>query len=159
MIATNRRMHKLVFGLSAIAISACTAGEPLSTYQPVADNQLLMAAVIDPAADHIWGAAGTIITAEGAEEIMPRSEEEWTAVRNSAVLLAESGNLLMMVPRAKDDQEWMRLSRALIDSSVNALQAAERHDVERVFVAGGEIYAVCTNCHSKYSPEIASRVN
>ena len=43
----------------------------------------------------------TIDTKDGTEEIRPRTDEEWTAVRNAAVTLAESGNLLMMVPRAQ----------------------------------------------------------
>ncbi len=78
----------------------------------------------------------------------------WTHVRNSAVALAESGNLLMMSPRAMDDEEWMRLCQALIDTSVDAIKAAEAKSVDDIFSVGGEIYAVCTNCHSKYSPAI-----
>ena len=32
----------------------------------------------------------------------PESDEQWAAVRNSAVLLAESGNLLLMGKRSND---------------------------------------------------------
>jgi cytochrome c556 len=59
---------------------------------------------------------------------------------------------------AKDDQEWMRLSQALVDASVEAIKAAEAKNVDNVFSAGGEIYAVCSDCHAKYVPEIANRV-
>lgn len=122
-------------------------------YKPVADTKLLMEAVIDPAADVIWGAAGSIITSAGTEELAPKSEEEWTAVRNSAVVLTESGNLLMMAPRAKDE-EWIRISQALVDTGTAAMRAAEAKNVDQVFTIGGDIYAVCTNCHSKYMETI-----
>jgi hypothetical protein len=123
-------------------------------YKPIADTKLLMQAVIDPMADVIWESAGAVITLEGVQELGPKNQEEWTHLRNSAVTLAESGNLLMMSPRAKDDQEWMRLSQAMIDTAVGAIKAAEARNVDAVFNAGGDIYAVCSNCHSKYLPAI-----
>lgn len=137
-------------------LSACSSGPTLPPFKPIADNKLLMQTVLDPAADVIWDSAGTVITAAGVEEIMPRNQEEWTHVRNSAVALAESGNLLMISPRAKDDQEWMRLSQALVDASVGAIRAAEARNVDNIFNAGGDIYAVCSNCHAKYSPQVGS---
>jgi hypothetical protein len=141
------------------SIAACGGGPTPPPFKPLADTKLLMQAVIEPPADHIWESAGTIITASGREELGPKNEEEWMALRNSAVALAESGNLLMMVPRAADGDEWMRLSQAMIDASAGAIKAAEARDVDQVFAAGGEIYAVCSNCHSKYSPAIANRLS
>ena len=71
------------------------------------------------------------------------------AVRNAAVAVAESGNLLMMAPRAKDDA-WMRICQTMVDAGAKAIRAAEAKNADQVFDAGGEIYEVCTNCHSKY---------
>jgi cytochrome c556 len=139
--------------LAGVLLSAC-AGPTPSPYRPIADNKLLMQAVLDPMADVIWESAGAVITADGVQEIAPKNQEEWTHLRNSAVALAESGNLLMMSPRAKDDQEWIRLCQALIDTSVSAIKAAEARNVDDVFDAGGAIYAVCSNCHSKYMPSL-----
>ncbi len=142
----------VLVGLFAVA---CNAGAPPPPpYKPIADNKLLMNAVIDPAADGIWDKAGSVITAAGVEDLSPKTEEEWMAVRNAAVTLAEAGNLLMLAPRAQDGEEWMRLSQALTDTSAKAIRAAEAHDAQGVFDIGGEIYAVCTNCHSKYMPSI-----
>ena len=61
----------------------------------------------------------TIITDKGTEEFRPRTNAEWDAVRNHAVALAESGNLLMMVPRAKDGGEWMKRAQDLIEACWN----------------------------------------
>jgi hypothetical protein len=150
------RWSVLVAG--ALWLSACNSRPTPPPFKPVADNKLLMQSVLDPAADVIWESAGANITAAGVEEIRPQNQEEWNHLRNSAVALAESGNLLMISPRAKDDQEWMQLSQALIDASVEAIKAAEAKNVDNVFSAGGEIYAVCSSCHAKYVPEIANRV-
>jgi hypothetical protein len=151
--------------LSLMATLAVTAGAawsfgcraaPPVPFKPIADNKLLMQSVIDPNADVIWESVKTIITAQGTEEIRPRTEEEWTAVRNSAITLAESGNLLMMVPRAKDGDEWMKRAQELIDTSQAAIRAVEAKNADRLFTVGGEIYESCSNCHQKYMDVIAN---
>jgi len=138
---------------AALTVSACGGGNEPPPFKPIADTALLMEAVIDPMADVIWGSVGTIITAAGEEHIRPKTEEEWMAVRNAAVAVTEAGNLLMMVPRAKD-AEWMRISQAMIDTGAAAIKAAEAKDPDGVFDAGADIYAVCTNCHAKYDPSM-----
>jgi hypothetical protein len=135
--------------IATFVIAACGGPTP-PPFKPIADNKLLMEAVMDPAADKIWDSVAWIITQEGTEEVKPRNNEEWVAVRNAAVTLAESGNLLMMVPRAKDGDEWMRLSAALVDASRGAIEAADAKNVEKTFSVGGDIYVICSNCHQKY---------
>lgn len=147
-----RRLALALIPFSAV-VAAC-AGAEAPPFRAVADNKLLMEAVMDPAADHIWASVGTIITAAGVEEIRPHSEEEWTAVRNAAVTVMESGNLMMMVPRARDGGEWMRISAAMIGKGDEIVRAAGAKDPEKIFSLGGELYDVCTNCHSKYMDAI-----
>lgn len=147
-------MRRSLIFVMGLLLSGCS-GPPPTPFKPIANTKLLMQAVIDPAADLIWDSSGAVITADGVEELGPKNPDEWTHLRNSAVALAESGNLLMMSPRAPtNDEEWMRLSRALVDTAVDAIKAAEARNVDDVFTVGGEIYAVCTNCHSKYSPQV-----
>ena len=135
--------------------AACGGPEP-PPFKPLADNKLLMQAIVDPNADLVWDAVKTIDTKDGTEEIRPRNEEEWTAVRNAAITLAESGNLLMMVPRAKDGGEWMKLAQRMIDTSEAAIQAAEAKNAERLFTVGGDIYESCSACHQKYMDAIVN---
>lgn len=111
----------------------------------------LMNWIIDPAADVVWGSVGTIITEGGTEHIQPRTDEEWTAVRNGAATVAESGNLLMLPGRARD-ADWIGFARKLIDAANEALQAAEAKDTETLFTAGSDMYIVCSECHAKYLP-------
>jgi len=149
-----RSGRPLVFA-AILSATACGGADP-PPFKPLADNKLLMTAMVDPNADLVWDAVKTIDTREGTQEIRPRNEEEWTAVRNAAVTLAESGNLLMMVPRARDGGEWMTLSQRLIDTSESAIRAAEAKNPERLFTIGGDIYEACSACHQKYMEAIVN---
>ena len=115
----------------------------------------LMVSVIDPAADVIWGSVGSVVSAAGTEERAPKSDEEWAAVVNSAYVMTESGNLMMMGSRAKDSGEWMRQSQALIDVGIRTLKAAQAKDKDAIFTVGGDIYEVCANCHQTYAVDAA----
>jgi hypothetical protein len=142
--------------LAGLVFAAGCSGPEPPPFKPLADNKLLMQAIVDPNADIVWEAVKTIDTKEGTEEIRPRNDDAWTAVRNAAVTLAESGNLLMMVPRAKDGGEWMKLSQQMIDTSEAAIRAAEAKNADRLFTVGGDIYEACSACHQKYMDAIVN---
>jgi hypothetical protein len=112
-----------------------------------------MESVIAHSAEVYWGAVQVTVDAEGEHERKPETDEEWELVWASALALAESGNLLMMEPRAVDDGAWMQFSRSLVDAGVEAAAAAEAHDVERVFAAGEVVYNACLGCHMRYVPQ------
>ena len=142
---------------AALALSACSAsgGTQPPPFKPTVDTGTLMESFIEPSADVIWLSVGTIVSAAGEEHIRPKTDEEWTKVKNAAVAVSEAGNLLMMEPRARDTDEWMRLSKAMVDTGAEAIKAAEAKDPDAVFEAGAQIYAVCSNCHAKYDPSIS----
>ena len=141
---------------AALAASACSNGNSqLPPFKPIVDTGSLMESFIEPSADVIWLSVGTIVSAAGEEHIRPQTEEEWTKVKNAAVAVSEAGNLLMMEPRARDADEWMRLSKAMVDTGAEAIKAAEAKDPDAMFEAGAQIYAVCSNCHAKYDPSIS----
>ena len=139
----------VVAGTALLGVS-CQSDPSPTPFQPVADTSLLMEAIVDPLTDVIWDAVGTKVTPDGTTEIRPETTEEWNTVRNSALTLAESGNLLMMSPRAVDDDEWMKAATALVDTGMLAVSAAEAQDAEQLFEAGRLLYGVCSNCHQRY---------
>lgn len=139
---------------AAALLSGCSRPEEPPPFKPLANNQVLMRSVIEPAADVIWNSVGTILTTQGTEDLRPRTDEEWARVRDNAILLTESGNLLMMVPRALDNDEWMTASQALINTGTAAVTAAEAKNADDLFTAGGHIYSSCTNCHQKYAMNV-----
>jgi hypothetical protein len=119
------------------------------------DTKQLMNWVIDPSSKTVFGAVASIITDKGEEQVQPRTDDEWNAVRNSAAIVLESGNLLMIEGRAKnsqiqDAQDWNAKARAMSAAARTAIEATEVKDPEALFVASGDIYQACTDCHAKY---------
>lgn len=140
---------------SALLVAAC-AEDPAVTvagapYEPVLEMHDLMASVLDPATDVIWGAAGAVITEEGEQDLSPVDEAGWQAVFNAAAVVTEAGNLLMLPGRAEDTGDWMEYSAALIATGKKAMAAAKAKDSQAVFDVGGELYLVCVACHQGYS--------
>ena len=83
-------------------------------------------------------------------EKAPKTDEEWTAILNSAYVMTEAGNLMMMGSRAKDSGEWMKQSQALVDIGVRTVQIVRARDKGALFTVGGDIYEVCSSCHRTY---------
>jgi hypothetical protein len=141
--------------LGAVLSSACGGPAPVP-FKPIVDNKLLMQSVIDPNADLVWDAVKTIETKDGTQEFRPKTDAEWTAVRNAAIAVAESGNLLMMAPRAKDGGEWVARTQEMITAGEAAMRAAEARNAEKLFTVGGDLYDSCSNCHRKYLDAIVN---
>jgi hypothetical protein len=140
---------------STLAGAACGGPAP-PPFKSVADTKLLMQAVVDPNAYLVWNAVKTIETKDGTQEIRPQTDAEWIDVRNAAVAVTESGNLLMMVPRAKNGGEWMQLAQDMITTGEAAIKAAEAKNADKLFTAGGDVYESCSNCHRKYPEAIVN---
>ena len=141
--------NALVASIATLFVLACNEpqGPP---FKPMVDVKGLMVSIVDPAADVLWDSVGTVISEEGIDEWYPRTDEEWDAVRNSAIVLMESGNLLMIGERARDQQAWMQMSRQMIDAAAEALEAAESRDPDAVFAVGETVYFACDRCHGLY---------
>jgi hypothetical protein len=121
-------------------------------FQPVANIKQLMVAGVGPSAEIVFDSVGTIVSAEGVQEIAPKNDEEWANVRNHALMLAETGNLLLMAGRAKDQGKWAELSRAMIATCTEAFRAAEARNATALLEAGGRMTEVCDHCHELYRP-------
>lgn len=142
--------------LALVSLCACNSTEtpaeapPAPSFDTTMDVKKLMNWVIDPSVDVVWASVGTIITMEGRQDFAPHTDEEWTAVRNSAAMVFESGNLLMLPGRARNQDDWIQKTHALMDAAREAVTAAEVKDSEALFTAGGDIYQACSDCHAKY---------
>src|ERR1041384_2179989 len=60
----------------------------------------------------------------------PKSDRDWEVLQMQAVMLAESGNLLMMKDRAKNQDEWMTDSKLLVDAGIAAVKATRAKDIQ-----------------------------
>lgn len=117
-----------------------------AAFKPVATVKQVMLGITVPASNAVFAVAGEA----------PADDAAWQAVEASALAVAESGNLLLMKPRAVDAQEWQQFAIALIDAGARAAEAARAKDVEKTSVAGDDMYNVCEQCHAKYLPKLAA---
>ena len=137
-------MRKLaVFLLAAAAV----AQAPVIP-QPVGSMSQLMVDVIYPTSDAIFYIQRT----------PPKNDQEWNALRAAALTLAESGNLLMMPSRARDQGDWMRDARLLVDTGTAAWKAAQAKDLDAIVALNDRLYTACVTCHEQYRPGYRKRL-
>jgi mono/diheme cytochrome c family protein len=122
--------------------SSGPAAAQQSVFKPVAGVYQLMQKIVAPNADVVWHVAMT----------PPKDDKEWTAVQNSALTLAEAGNLLMIGSRSKDQGKWIKAAQALIDSATVVFHAAEAKKTDELNEAGDRLVRVCAGCHRQYKP-------
>lgn len=135
--------------LVLLLASCAREAEPAVELAAVLDAKQLMDWIVDPNADVIWGAAGTITTAEGVEDLAPTTQEGWDAVRNAAAMLAETGNVLKL-PGHSRGEDWNEIATGLTGTAMLLIDAAQQQDDAQVFDYGGQLYNVCVACHQRY---------
>ena len=124
------------------------AQAPAESFPPIAPMKQLMVDLVHPAANDIL-----LSIYRGG----PANEKEWAALRRSAVTLAESGNLLMLRGRARDQGEWMKDVKMLVDAGTAAYQSAQTKDLKALAAVAGPLDASCTTCHKQYRPDVFPR--
>jgi hypothetical protein len=148
-------MRHVVLGvLVCFAASGCSRAPQPPPFKAIVETKDLMENVMEHQADLVWGATGSIVTAEGVEERRPRNDEEWAAVKAAAITLTEAGNLLMIPSRAQDSGQWMQNSRNMMAQGEKMIAAIDRKDTKAMFDVGSDLYDTCTNCHTHYMPAI-----
>lgn len=150
-------VHARFMTLGCVLAAFGCAHQPPSSeppFKPVTTVLELMESVIAHAAELYWEAVQVTVDDTGVHERNPQTDEEWESVWAAGLAIAESGNLLMMEPRAVDNGAWMQFAVSLVDAGVEAAAAAEAEDVERVFAAGEQVYNVCTACHLRYAQDL-----
>jgi hypothetical protein len=160
---------------SGAAVTAASS-EP-SPYLVTATIQDIMQSVVDPNADALWESVATISDEHGITEKQPRTDEEWAAVRHSAIAVIEGSNLLLMpgrkvvapgktledsdvegILKPEEIQKLIDNDRAtLIDrahglhsAGMAVLAAIDARNPEALSEAGGALDEACENCHLKF---------
>ena len=163
-----------------MVVSGCTTAPaarqpPEAAYNTTATVKDLMLSIVDPSADVVWNAVATIGDEQGIMERMPQNDEEWTLVRQGAIRLVESCNLLLIPGRKvtrpgekseapgvelegpemealieQDRAAWNVRVGALHEAAVRALETIDAKDAKALFDVGGQIEHACESCHSQY---------
>jgi hypothetical protein len=141
-------------GIGLVIAAGRTARDAPSVYDPVPTPvgtvKQVMKGIVGPAATVVFSSVSTTLTEAGRDDKAPHTDEEWEAVGNSAIALAEAGNLLMMEGRAVDKGEWIKMSQAMIDAAKVALKAVEAKSADDVLASGDAINVSCDKCHQRY---------
>lgn len=171
----------LAVGLALTLTGACrqreqgSADDSAPEYRPSATVRELMHSVVDPTADIVWLSVGTVIDEEGVHEIRPRTDEEWASVRDAAITLLESANLLMMPGRSvahagersfapgvelepeeigrlieDDPNGWNARAIVMHQLVTSMIEAIDLQDADTLFTLGSQLQAVCESCHTQY---------
>jgi hypothetical protein len=84
----------------------------------------------------------------------PKDGGDWAAVRRDAVTLEESGNLLMMPGRARDQEDWAAHVKMLVNAGTAAYKAAGDKNAQALAAVAAPLDAACTTCHQEYRPNV-----
>jgi len=180
----------VVLGLMTIVIVMVTSGcstpppkdppralELWGELKPIVSVKELMRDMIDPVADNIFNAVGTVSTSKGNVETAPRTDEDWDKIRVGAVSLAE-GIYLLKIPRpfapAGDENNssgpdaaelspaqikakieadpvlWNAKIEALRNVGLEVLEIVKKRDADALLDAGGDLDVACETCHLEY---------
>ncbi len=110
--------------------------------EPVAETKLLMEGMADPNTK----ALGKLLAAK------PKDAEAWSFARGQALLLAETGNLLLMrPPKTKDGQDsWLVHAADLRESAAGLARAAAAKDYVQARTALAGVANACNRCHQAF---------
>ncbi len=175
--------------LVALAV-ACTGSKPAPTpsaqtsstalwgdMKPIVSVKELMHDFIDPASDYVFNSVGTIVTAKGEEERLPKTDEDWEQLRMGGVMLAE-GVYLLKVPRPfappgdennstgpdpeelspaqikakleRDPVLWNAKIEALRNVGLEVLQIVKTRNAKELWDAAENLDEACESCHIEF---------
>ena len=129
----------LIVTAAVVLVTAAATAQQDAPAAPATVKGVMVTMTI-PASEAIFDAASE----------PPKNDQQWVAVRKSALMLAESGTLLMTGERARDSTTWMEMARALVDHAEATLKAAEAKDSDALSKAGDDVYLTCETCHARY---------
>jgi cytochrome c556 len=134
------RLLRVLIATVAVVLAATAVTVPQEPLKASATIKEVMATMTGPSSEVIFAAASE----------PPKDDLQWVAVRNSAVTLAESGELLMTGGRNRDTTTWMAMSRGMVTQAQAAQAAAEARNSDELSQAGDDVYETCKACHASY---------
>ncbi len=134
----------LVAGVSALSQTATQPRQPekfVPRLEAVAETKLLMEGLNQA-------------NFRGMENILkqkPESVEAWTFARGQALLIAETGNLLLLrPPRNQGQNTWQMRATEMRDSATSLARVISRRDYEGSRAALGQLANACNRCHQGF---------
>jgi hypothetical protein len=108
---------------------------------PVAETRLLMEGL----------AQSNLRGLEGLLARPPADAEAWRFARGQALLVAETGNLLLIrPPRSAGQDVWMDRATELRDAASRLARVVSQQDLARSRTGLLEVAAACNRCHASF---------
>lgn len=116
--------------------------------EPLAETKLLMEGLANPN----FKGLGKLLADR------PKEAEAWGFARGQALLIAETGNLLMMrPPKTREAQDtWMARAGELRQAAAGLAQSAAAQDYVKSRAGVAEVANACNRCHQAF--RVAARV-
>jgi hypothetical protein len=146
METTMRRLTVTGFVLLGLLLPAApvesqTPRRAAPQLTPVAETKLLMEGM----------AEANLRGLEGLLTKPPADAEAWRFARGQALLLAETGNLLLIrPPRSAGQDVWMDRATDLRDTAARLARAVAGQDLARSRTGLLEVAAACNRCHQTF---------
>jgi hypothetical protein len=121
------------------------AQEP--SFQPVASMGELMIRIIYPTSDALFY----------IERDPPKTEAQWNVIRNQALMLAESGNLMLLPNRVRDQGDWVKETKVMIDLATTAYREAQAKNMDGILAIDDKLVQSCVVCHAQYRKSYPKR--
>jgi hypothetical protein len=134
------------FGLLVPTIGHSQVNIPLSPRalpkgEPVAETRLLMEGIVHA-------------NYKGLDKMLsgrPEDAEDWTFARGQALLIAESGNLLLLRPPKLQGQDaWNKSSVEMREAATRLARAASARDLNTARSRLVEVSNSCNKCHQAF---------
>lgn len=111
-------------------------------FEAVAETSLLMEGLAQP---------NYRAVEKHLEDKGPQDAETWKFARGQAVLIAETGNLLLLrPPRNAGRDTWMRRAMDMRQSAGNLARRLDNRDLQRSRAAFADLTVQCNNCHRTF---------
>jgi hypothetical protein len=110
--------------------------------EPIAETKLLMEGLANPN----LRALGKLLADK------PTDAEAWSFARGQALLIAESGNLLLLRPpkRVPGEEVWMKHALELREAAAVLARATAAADYDRSRVGLAGVANACNRCHQAF---------
>lgn len=123
--------------------AAQTPGNYRATWKSVPELQEVMDAMVLESAQALWNV--------GADEYVPKNEEDWHKLEHAAITLIETAKFIKISHLAKDNPDWPRDSDKFITMAEAMRKAVEEKNLEKLLAAGDALYEEsCLVCHNRY---------
>jgi hypothetical protein len=116
------------------------SSKPLPRPEPVAETRLLMEGLNQA-------------NFQGLERLLrekPATVEAWTFARGQALLIAETGNLLLLRPPRQGQTVWMDRSADLRTAATRLARTAASQDYDGCRKQLAELAKCCNRCHETF---------